>query len=193
MSTLTNTKSNSTSNTLNNSITTSGNILLNGYPVGNIGIGIGSTSPYTIDTTYWSKTSNPLENLNYKIDFDFVGKDFTKNLLLNNIKSIRKNKMFFRCNFSNNRIQPYELIMKMIEKKEKFSVKIEISDILTINYINFRFVEIENNLNFAENCDFSVLKVKFKFDKILTENKKLSTKQLRTDKMKKIINECDND
>jgi len=147
------------------------------------------TNPNPFTNPFYEPVYNSLEKLDYKIDFDFNGKNFTKNLLLDNIKSIRKNKMFFRCSLTNNRMQPYDLIMKMIERKEQFSVKIEVSDILSINYINFRFVEIQNNLNFNETdkCDFSVLKVKFKYDKILTENKKLSVKQLRTDKMKKII------
>ena len=45
-----------------------------------------------------------------------------------------------------------------------------------------------NNLNFDDgNCDFSTLKVKFKYDKIEYENEKLSIKQKRTDKMQKIM------
>ncbi len=85
--------------------------------------------------------------------------------------------------------QPYEFIMNLIEKKEKISVKVKVSDILTICYTNLQFTKIENNLIFNNDCDFSVLKVKFKCEKILYENHKLSEKELRTDKLKKIIKE----
>lgn len=165
------------------------------YPPTTIPPGAGvklDTSGFGAKWNVW----NPLEKLDYIISFDFTGKDFTKDLLIDNLKSIKGKKMFFNCDMKNNRIQPYELLMKLIERKEKFSVKIKISDVLTINYVNFRFTEICNNLNFSETdkCDFSVLSVRFKYDNILHENHKLSTKQLRTDKMKKIIqvNESDN-
>jgi hypothetical protein len=50
------------------------------------------------------------------------------------------------------------------------------------------FTEICNNINFGTgNCDFSELKVKFKYEKISYDNHNLSTKQLRNDKMKKIM------
>jgi hypothetical protein len=82
--------------------------------------------------------------------------------------------------------------MKLIRTQQKFSVKINVnenssSSILTIHYINLQFIKIENNLNFNDDCDFSELKVKFKCEKILHENHKLSQKELRADKLKKII------
>ena len=127
-----------------------------------------------------------LEKLSYEIDFG-VDKD---SILKNNIKGIRKNKIIFNCEYDNNKnIVPYEYIMELIEEKKKFSLKVKVSDLLTICYTNFRFTKIENNLNFDENCDFSKLKVKFKYDKILHENHKLSNKQLRTRKLKKILKE----
>ena len=83
----------------------------------------------------------------------------------------------------------YEYLMKLINDKTKMNVKIKITDILTINYNNFQFIEIENNLDIdpSSGCNFSVVKVKFKYDKILYENHKLSNKELRTDKLKKIM------
>lgn len=126
-----------------------------------------------------------LEKLSYEIDFGCVDKD---SILKNNIRGIRKNKIIFNCEYdNNNNIVPYEYIMELIEEKKKFSLKFKVSDLLTICYTNFRFTKIENNLNFGENCDFSKLKVKFKYDKILHENHKLSDKQLRTRKLKKIL------
>ena len=95
--------------------------------------------------------------------------------------------MSFECKYDGNRIQPYELIMKLIQEKKKFTVKVKVSDILTITYINFQFKEIINNLNFSTDCDFSLLKVRFKYDEILYENHKLSDKELRSDKLKKIM------
>ena len=72
------------------------------------------------------------------------------------------------------------------------SVTIHVSDILSICYTNLQFIKIENNLNFNDNCDFSVLKVKFKYDSILYENHKLSEKEMRSDKLKKIMANEDN-
>jgi len=185
------TSTTSTSTIFNPSLTSSsGNIYISGGGGGTGTVGIGtstSTSNVSIDTSYWGNIiSNPLSNLNFTIDFDFNGKDFTKRLLTDNIRGIRKNKFIFNCELVNNRMQPYELIMRMIEKNEQFSVKINITDIMTICYTNFRFTEIENNFNFSDKCDFSKLKVKFKYDNISYQNHKLSTKQLRTEKIKKI-------
>ena len=159
--------------------------------------GSGTISTGNLGTYYNGYTSsfdpymkfNELKLLSYNVDFQFNAKEFTKKILTDNIKGIKKNKFIFNCNVINNRIQPYELIMKLIEKKENFPVKVKISDILTICYTNFRFTKIENNFNFSDKdkCDFSELKVRFKYDNILYENHKLSTKQLRTDKMKKIM------
>lgn len=154
-------------------------------------------SPNSNSTLIWDSTagnvyygsydsytpSNPLSNLYYNVKF---GED-PDNLLSSNIKSIKKNKFIFECNYVGNRIQPYEFIMKLIDKNKKFSVNVKVSDILTIKYVNLQFIEIVNNLNFSGNCDFSKLKVKFKCEKILYENHKLSEKELRTEKLKKII------
>ena len=151
---------------------------------GSYGGGIGgSTVPFYFNKTENEAMINPLSNLSYNIEFEVD----ENNLLSRNLSKIRKNKFIFRCNYVNNRIQPYEFIMKLIEDKKKFFVEIEVSDILTIRYTNFRFIEIQNNINFNNDCDFSELKVKFKYDKILYQNHQLSTKQLRTDKLKKIM------
>jgi hypothetical protein len=69
---------------------------------------------------------NSLKSLSYSVDFQFNGKEFTKKILTDKIKGIKKNKFIFFCNYVNNRIQPYELIMKLIEKKEKISVKVKV-------------------------------------------------------------------
>jgi len=146
-----------------------------------------SSGTWTIPSAAWTDTIlvDPLKKLDYIVDFDIEDED-KKELLEVNIKSIKKNKMLFNCNYVGNRIQPYELIMKLIEKNKKFTVTVEVSDILSIKYIGFQFVEIINNLNFNNECDFSELKVKFKYENIKHENHKLSTKELRMDKLKKI-------
>lgn len=151
------------------------------------------TIPSIISSNYnnWcydtdNKTYEPLKDLYYTVFFEIDNKDV---VLTKNIYAIRKKKFIFNCAIKNNRIQPYEYIMSLIEKKKEFNVTIKVSDIITITYSNFRFTEIVNNLNFGDKCcDFSKLHVKFKCDKILYENHKLSTKQLRTDKIKKIEN-----
>ena len=137
------------------------------------------SSPYTGETIF-----DPLKNLNYIVDFDHSIDRF--DLLEDNIKGIRKNKFLFWCKYEGNRIQPYELIMRLIREKTKFTVTVDVSDILSIKYTNVQFVEIENNLNFNTECDFSELKVKFKYENIKYENHKLSIKELRIDKLKKL-------
>jgi len=148
------------------------------------------TSPYNGTVTwdkniYPSEVYNKLKNLSYSIEFE-IDKD---DILKNNIKSIKNKKISFNCNYIGNRIQPYEFIMKLIDEEKKFSIKVKVSDILSICYKNFQFIKIENNLNFNTNCDFSVIKVKFKYDEIVYQNHKLSLKELRSDKIKKIMSE----
>lgn len=153
---------------------------------------ITTTNPYNSGTvtinngTYWQQPVpiNPLKDLNYSIDFDID--DDEKGLLEDNIKGVRKNKFIFWCKYEGNRIQPYELIMKLIREKTKFTVTIFVSDVLSIKYTDVQFVEIENNLNFDTNCDFSELKVKFKYENIKHQNHKLSLKEVRMDKLKKL-------
>jgi hypothetical protein len=173
------------SNTLTSNSIYGGNTAVVNYPLNNI---------YTTGTYYysnaqdWTTVINPLSKLKYSVDFMLT--DANKRYLLeDHIREIKKNKMIFNCKYEGNRIQPYEFIMNLIEKKEKISVKVKVSDILTICYTNLQFTKIENNLIFNNDCDFSVLKVKFKCEKILYENHKLSEKELRTDKLKKIIKE----
>lgn len=173
------------------SITTN-SICLTGLTSGVLSTGgVLSTDGLTISPNYnWlygtdTATYNPLKDLCYTVLFDIDNKT---NVLAKNILSIRKRKFIFNCEFENNRIQPYEYIMSLIDKKIELNVTVEVSDIITITYSKFRFVEILNNLDFDGYCDFSKLHVKFKCEKISYENHKLSTKQLRNDKMKKIIN-----
>ena len=136
-------------------------------------------------------TYNPLKDLFYTVYFDIDNKD---EVLARSISAIRKKKFIFDCEFQNNRIQPYEYIMFLIDKKTELNVTVKVSDIMTIKYSKFKFIEIMNNLNFGDKCDFSKLVVKFECEKISYENHKLSTKQLRNDKLKKIenINESNN-
>lgn len=181
--------SNLTAN-LQNAITTSGNATLTipSGSFGNITTNV-NTGTYYYDSSSWISTPiNPLSELKYSINFHLSDEN-KRYLLEDKIKEIKKNKMLFNCHYEGNRIQPYEFIMSLIENKESFSVKVKVSDILTICYVNLQFTKIENNLSFNDKCDFSVLKVKFKYDKILHENHKLSEKELRTDKLKKILKE----
>ena len=147
--------------------------------------------PYLTTTGTWDLSKsfvyteyiNSLNTLSYNIDFQIND----GNILNDNISGIRKNKIIFYCKIENNRILPYEYIMKLIDEKSCFTVKVKVSDILTISYTNFRFTKIQNNLNFRNStCSFGTLDVTFKYDKIIYENHKLSTKQLRMDKIKKI-------
>jgi hypothetical protein len=139
---------------------------------------------WTTPTNWYHDTYiNQLKDISYTIFFS----EDKNNTLSKNINGIRKNKFIFNCDYEGNRMQPYEYIMTLIKEKIKMSVKVKISDILTISYTNLQFKEITNNLNFNNNCDFSVLKVKFKYDEILYENHKLSNKEQRTDKLKKIM------
>jgi len=168
----------STTTTGSATITSTGGAILTSNTV----TGTLSTSPYyNYDT--WKKPYVALENLDYIADFD-IDKN---NMLKNNIRGIRKNKILFNCDYIGNRIQPYEFIMKLIEDKTKISVTVHVSDVLSICYTNLQFTKIENNINFDEKCDFSKLKVKFIYEDILYENHKLSVKELRVDKLKKII------
>lgn len=147
----------------------------------------------TATTTYYDTNSysysfdthiSELEQLFYKINID----NDDDNLLKDNIIEINNNKMIFKCNFIKNRIQPYEYIMELINKKTKLKVKVEVSDILTIIYTDLILLNIENNFKFNSNfCDFSKLKVKFKYKNILYDNNKLSLSELRKDKLKKIL------
>lgn len=151
----------------------------------------GSTFPGVISTTTYPEI-NKLKNLKYVIDF-WLEDDDDYAYLSDYISGVRKNKFIFKCGLEGNRIQPYETLMRFIKEHKKLSVKITLYDadnglpFLIISYTDFEFIKIENNLNFNDDkCDFSMLKVKFKYDKILYENKKLSLKELREDKLKKI-------
>ena len=156
-----------------------------------ISSGPSTTSTSTSYNTYDTYV-NPLKKLIYSVDFCLD--DDRKHFLEDHICEIKKNKFFFNCFYDGNRIQPYEYIMELIKEKQEITVKIYVSDILTICYTNLQFTKIENNLHFNSYCDFSVLKVKFKYEKILYENHKLLQKELRVDKLKKInkSNDCYN-
>ena len=163
------------------SIGTTNNVSINGL----------FTQPTTYQTNYIFGTdlANELQNLTYGIVVDerYYGE------LADNIKALKNNKMIFCCNIVNNRIVPYELIIRLIADKEKFAMKIVVTSpidgypIFNINYTNFRFTKIINNLKFYNKCDFSELIVKFKYDKVTCDNNRLTVKQKRTDKLNKIF------
>ena len=150
----------------------------------------GSISPISYSNNWYADSSlwiNELKDLPYSVYF---GEGLDE--LSDNISHIKKKKIYFNCSITNNRIQPYELIMKLIEEKRKMDVKIEITNTLTINYHNLEFTEMQNNINFiAGKCDFSLLKVKFKDEKVLYDNHKLNVKQKRTEKINKILKNAD--
>lgn len=139
--------------------------------------------PYTIstDVSEYSK----LSNINYEIVFS-KDKD---NYLKDNIISIDGNLLTFNCDFvDKERIQPYELIMKMISDKVKFDIAVEVSDILTIKYRDVKFKEIKNNLSFVNGvCNFNTLQVKIKSKNVIYENHKLHITEQRKEKLEKIM------
>lgn len=133
----------------------------------------------------WTKP-NELASLSYVIEFLLDTEKMQ--LLVEYIDSIDDEYFTFKCDSIEHRIQPYEYIMSLIENKTSFSIKIKISDILTLCYTNCRFTKIRNNFNFNDGfCDFSKLKVNFECDDILYENNKLPIKEKRIDKLNKII------
>ena len=158
------------------------------YP-GWITLGANTATATTFDSIYNDPYIKPLQNLTYSVEFEIDKNDILKN----SIKSIKNKIISFKCEYSGNRIQPYEFIMKLINEGKKFYVNIKVSDVLSLCYKNFQFIKIENNLNFGDKCDFSVIKIKFKYDEILYQNHKLSLKELRTDKIKKIMNNEENE
>jgi hypothetical protein len=127
---------------------------------------------------------NFLECLNYSVIFEFDN----DSKLSDSLCEINDKTFIFNCELSGNRIQPYEKLMELIEDEIKMSVKIKISNVMTICYTKFQFTNIENNFKFKNGyCNLSKLNVNFKFEKILYENNKLSVKEKRSDKLKNIL------
>jgi len=126
-----------------------------------------------------------LSNLDYIIKFSYDDKDYLKN----NIVIINNKIITFNCDFTEKeKIQPYELIMKMINEKIKFDISIEIDDILTIKYLGVRFKNIKNNFSFANNkCNFNTLQVKIKYKSVIYDNQKLHITEKRKEKLDKIM------
>jgi len=125
-----------------------------------------------------------LSNLNYEIFFSHDVGDQLKD----NIISIDGKLLTFNCDFvEKDRIQPYELIMRMICEKIKFTITVNVSDILTLKYTGVQFKNIKNNFSFSESCDFSILKVKMKYKKIVYDNHKLHIAEKRKEKLEKIM------
>jgi hypothetical protein len=135
--------------------------------------------------TFNISVDSSLFDMNYDI---FFSKDKDR-LLKDNITSINNKKLTFNCNFINNeRIQPYEKIMQMIDDKVKFTITIDVSDILKITYVDTQFKSIQNNLSFKDGlCQFSELIVKIKSKKVIYTNHKLPITEKRKDKLKKIM------
>lgn len=144
------------------------------------------TQPSSSSYQYYNMSADPaLTNLEYNIYFS---EDDDK-LLHDNIKSIDNKKLYFYCDFCDkDRLQPYEEIMELINNKTKFTISIDISDILTIFYHGVQFKSIQNNFSFNDNrCDFNELVVKMKFKKVVYVNHKLHISEKRKDKLKKIM------
>jgi len=165
------------SGTLSGYTTTSSTITIcTGYTYAGYGY-----SPYLmgVDVAY-----SKLSNLDYEIEFSYDVDDHLKN----SVSFINHKKITFNCDFvEKDRIQPYELIMKMISEKIKFDITIDVSDILTVKYLDVRFKDIENNFLFNGKCDFSTLQVKIKYKSIIYDNHKLHITEKRKDKLNKIM------
>jgi len=126
-----------------------------------------------------------LSNLNYEIMFS-KDKD---NYLKDNIVSINDKLLTFNCDFvDKGRIQPYELIMKMINDKIKFNIVVEVSDILTVKYQDVKFKKIKNNFSFTNDvCSFNTLQVSMKSKNVIYENHRLHITEQRKEKLEKIM------
>ena len=132
----------------NSSLTTNG--ILSSQNIGNgvqtitsgIYNGISTAGNYftTIDNSSYPYSISDLVELNYNVFFEFD----KKKLLSNSICEINDTTFIFKCALNGNRLQPYENIMQLINDEIKMSVKIVISDILTLCYTNFQFTNIEN-------------------------------------------------
>jgi len=163
-----------------------------GTAINNVAIN-GIFSPSTTYSTNYIFGTDPYENELKNLTYGIMVDERYYAELADNIKAIKNNKMIFCCNIINNRIVPYELIMRLIADKEKFAMKISVTNpvdgypLFNINYTNFRFTKIVNNLKFSNKCDFTELIVKFKYDKVTCENRRLTLKQKRTDKLNKIF------
>jgi len=132
-----------------------------------------------------SEKKDELDDLSYSVYFELDDDD---KILSDTICEINDNTFVFNCKMIGNRMQPYEKLMELISDKKEISVKIVISDLLTLCYTKFQFIDIENNFKFNNGyCSLSKLKVKFKFDKILYDNERLSVKEKRSDKLNKIL------
>ncbi len=163
-----------------NSLTTLTNTVYGNYTINSNSTGY-QFPPYTFTI---DPISN-LSNLNYDIYFSVDIDDQLKN----NVVSVDGNLIVFNCEFVNkDRIQPYELIMRMISEKIKFNIRVEVSDILTIKYNGVKFKRIENNFSFINNnCNFNTLKVKMKYKNVTYDNHKLCITEKRKEKLKKIM------
>jgi len=178
---------------LSSLITSSASIgLSNSYMYGSIDTSSVSSNPYysniyngnyngnyigSFTSNMWktSEELNQLESMSYIVDFELDDGSLSKSLC-----EITDNSFIFDCKMDGNRIQPYDKI--------KMSVKIEISDVLTLHYTNLQFTKIENNFKFKNGyCSLSKLKVNFKFEQVLYENEKLSIKEKRADKLNNIL------
>jgi len=157
------------------------------YGTISIGTTIGTTGsvymPYTISADPYEYSE--LSNASYVISFS----NDNNSRLKDSIDSITGNLLTFKCDFDNkNRIQPYELIMKMIKEKREFDITIEVSDILTLKYQGVKFKKIKNNFSFfGHSCNFKTLNVKIKCENIFYENHRLDITEKRKEKLEKIM------
>jgi hypothetical protein len=164
---------------LTNSIYNSSDITI-AYPSG-LYANASDSYMMSTDITYNSKLTNLTYNANFSYDENYQ--------LLNNLISISQKTFTFECDIDNNgRIEPYELIMKMIADKMKFDIDIDIDDLLTIKYTGVRFKNIKNNFTFENGvCNFNNLQVKIKYENMTYDNHNLSITEKRKDKLKKLM------
>ena len=140
-------------------------------------------TPYIVSTDPYEYSE--LSNASYEIIFS----DDVDEHLKDSIESINGNLLTFNCDFDDKkRIQPYELIMKMLREKRKFDITIKVSDILTVKYQGVKFKKIKNNFSFfGDCCNFKTLNVKIKCKNIFYENHRLDITEKRKEKLEKLI------
>jgi hypothetical protein len=123
---------------------------------------------------------NQLDDLSSEIGFDYDENDMLKK----NILEIKDNVLLFRNDLvEKNHIQPFELIMKMINNKTTFNIKTTVGDVLIIKYHDVVLKKVKNMFNLSLSCSFSQLEVEYECYKVDYENIKLDITEKRKEKL----------